>query len=237
MKRLNSNVYPEGLEEYRKNCDEEELYLLEILAPIDSSYTNDAVKAWKSLYNRWHKNPYNIKHHGAYGYRFWWITNELDRIRRARILPKYEQLTESEKVSIRQELAKSSAYITKQLKDFELDGSLLHLPSKLFGDWHIYEDVRDRDKPYVKEHGSKTIHLSQIIEFACERAINTLKEAEYHGKQGRNASAVAFLRRLLEEHSAENIAYGKPLYGISALFTNLLYDTNYDESSARKLFV
>jgi len=236
MRRINSKIYPEGLEEYRKICNKEELYLLEILAPIDSPYTVDAVKAWKSLYNRWHKNPYNIKYHGAYGYRFWWIANELDRIESARILPKYEQLTESEKVST-QELAKSSAYLTKQFKDLELDGSFLHCHSKLFGDWHIYEDVRDRDKLWFDEHGSETIPLSRIIEFACKRAVDKLKEAEYHGKQGKNALAVAFLSRLLKEHSAERIAYGKPLYSISALFTNLLYNTNYDESSARKLFI
>ena len=234
MTKPRHNEYPHELTEYRQLCKKEDLSLLEILAPIDGSYSDLAMKSWVVLHKRWHRNPYNIEHHRGRGFRFWWLEEELARIKDSRTLPKYMQLKESDKATHITKLKEASSFLINSLKNLELDGSFLYCHSKLRGDFHIYEDQQDKIKLWFDEDGSEKILLSLIIEFATKRAIDKIKEAEYYGKQGKNALAVIFLRRLILAHR-ESHAYGTALYGIAATFTNLLYDTNYDESAARKL--
>jgi hypothetical protein len=234
MTKLRHNEYPNELTEYRQTCGVEDRALLEILAPEKGTYKDLAIKAWGALRRNWHSNPYNIKYHSEHGFRFWWIEQELESVKEARVLPHYMKLKESEKKQFIRMLAENTNALVKTLRDLGLDGSLLYCESQIRGNWHIYEDQSDKVKEWFDKDGSEKIPLSRIIEFVGERAKNKISKSTYLAKQGKNAEAVAFIR-LLTKARQEHPCYRKPLYGVSATFTNLLYGTDYDESSARKI--
>jgi len=51
--------------------------------------------------------------------------------------------------------------LAKKLKFYGLDGTLFFHKSKLFGDFHIYEDMKDKDKHFLKEQASSNITISR----------------------------------------------------------------------------
>ena len=244
MPRHKTGGYPPYLEDYRKICLSYENYtdgsfkkhgeLLELLAPPNSANTPEAIKIWQNLYKRWHVDQYNKQNHNGFGFRFWWLTSELDRVMESQKTPQYATLRVSERKDLGDEIQRLGNKLSQLFQKHELDGHLIHYKSLLFGEWHIYEDCRDKDKEWLVETGSEKILLSRIIDFFAVRAVGILNEAEHVAKNGKNASAVIFIRKLVTQHN-ETIAYGQPLYAVAATFTNWLYQTNYDTSSARKL--
>lgn len=246
MPRHKTGGYPTYLEDYRKICLSYENYtdgslkkhgeLLEILAPANSADTPEAIRIWQNLYKRWHADKSNKENHSGFGFRFWWLTSELDRVMESQKTPQYATLRVSERNELAEELQNMGNRLSRLLREHELDGNLLHYKSLLFGDWHVYEDCRDKDKEWLEKNGSEKILISTIIDFCSRRAVKILNEAEHVAKNGKNAAAVIFIRKLVTEHN-ESIAYGQPLYEVAATFTNWLYQTNYDTSSARKLIL
>ncbi len=244
MRRHKNTEYPAYLEDYREIClsrlDSTDPSfkahgtLLEVLAPKNSTNTPEAVKIWRNLHERWHKDDYNKQNHNGFGFRFWWLTSELDRVIESQKTPQYATLRVSERKDLADEIQSLGNRLSKLFQKHELDGHLIHYKSLLFGEWHIYEDCRDKDKEWLSEHGSEKILLSIVIDFCTKRAVGILSEAEHVAKKGKNAAAVIFIRKLVTAHN-ESIAYGTPLYEVAAIFTNWLYQTNYDASSARKI--
>lgn len=216
--------FPAAVIEVRGWKDDTEQYeLLKILANENSPYRDELIKVWKTL----EKHEFCKHESTIYGFRCHWVYRILERVSLAQKMPPYFYISAKERTALKNDIERLSNELVKKYKAYGLDTNLFFSQSRIFGNWHIYEDYSDANKQRIDQENPDKILTSRIIEFLAERAVDKIEDSKIKGKASKNVKAISFARNL---YDANKEKYGQPLNEVISIITNSLFQTNYNES-------
>ncbi len=221
--------FPESVKEV-KEWDENSKYskLIEVLANESTTNSLDLKKMWLKFEKL---EPYEDEK-GIYGFRCHWVYRVLDRILFAQNTPAYYLMNAKDRSDLKSDIKKTSAELIKKYRTYDLDANIFFNPSKIRGNWHVYEDFRDEHKAQIDDDNIDKIEVSTIINFFSNRAEALIDDVTSQAKISKNVKAIYFIRKMYDCNLER---YDKPHYSIIRVLSNALYTTEYEDSDIHKL--
>ena len=147
-------------------------------------------------------------------------------------MPPYFYISNKDRLALKKDIGKLSNELVRKYKAYGLDTHLFYSNSKIFGNWHIYEDYGNVNKCRIDKDNPDKISTTEIIDFLSKRAISLIGDVETKGKKSQNIQAILFVRNIYYTNKER---YGQPLNDVIAIVTNAIFLTNYTESDIHKL--
>ena len=189
----------------------------------------ELVAMWKTL-ERQEINT--LKRHGCELHDDLWVRAFLESAHNASSLPPYHYVSQQEREELISEIIKLSNQLKRLLKANGLDPHIIFNDGVIFNGFYIFEDFDWSNRARIEESGTIKLKVSELLDRIAERSRDKITEEPLPGKAAKNVKAIRFVRIMTKN----NLRYfEKPLNKVIATAANVLFDTQYTESSVRKL--
>ena len=159
-----------------------------------------------------------------------WVTVHL--MHNAMNLPPFHYKPKKDRDALVQKLTKAGAALIDILKENDLDLNIVYNDGKIFNGFFPYEGFSPFNQQEIDKSGRKKLLTSNVIREVTQNAINRIEDEPLPGKTGKNAAAIRFVRQIVKLNEKR---FGFSLYIATAVATNTLFNTAYEESDIRNL--
>jgi hypothetical protein len=161
-----------------------------------------------------------------------WVWGFLGLASKASSMPVYHHMPARKRRELSAKISRLATELASTLDVNELDVHLTCIKGINFHGFYFFEDFGLSNQEGIKAAGDPKLKATTAITRIAARAAQQIADEPIKGKSGTNAAAIRFVRWIAARNQRH---YGRPLNQATAIATNAIYGTSYEESDIRKL--
>lgn len=161
-----------------------------------------------------------------------WVWSFLRTCHDGYSLPQYRHRSMEERRNTSAKIRQLATDLADAIEEAELDVHFVRADGTTFNGFYVYEDFSDSNQARIDDEGRPMLKATRAIRAIGERAAKELLIEPHPGKSGQNASAIRFIRIVVD--NSENL-YGERLREVAATSAKVLYGTSFSGQDVTNL--